>query len=165
MQAVIRVLAILALAFSLNACSKFKSYDGPEVTRVVVMKSTRSMFLMHGDEVLESYKIDLGWAPEGHKQFRNDGKTPEGRYTIDRRNPNSQYHLSLGINYPNPDDIAYALKNGQDPGGDIFIHGGPKLWRDRKKLDWTWGCISVTDKEMEKIYAMVKDGTPIDIFP
>ncbi len=165
MQSLLRIIAILAVAFSLNACSKFKRYNGPEVTRVVVQKSERNMYLMHNDEVLKAYKIDLGWSPVGPKQFREDGKTPEGRYFIDRRNPNSEYHLSLGINYPNEQDLAYARKMGKNPGGDIFIHGGPKLWRDRNKTDWTWGCISVTDKEMEDIYAMVQDGTPVDIFP
>lgn len=165
MQTVIRILVVLALALGLNACSKFKRYDGPEVTRVVVNKTERNMYLMHNDQVLKAYKIDLGFAPTGHKEFQNDGKTPEGRYFINRRNPNSEYHLSLGINYPNEQDVAYARKMGKNPGGDIFIHGGPKLWRDRKKVDWTWGCISVNNKEIEEVYAMVRDGTPVDIFP
>jgi len=165
MQAVFRILVVVALAFTLNACSKFKRYDGPEVTRIVVMKTERNMYLMHNDEVLKAYKVDLGQAPVGHKAEQGDGKTPEGRYFINRRNPNSEYHLSLGLNYPNEADIALARKMGKNPGGDIFIHGGPKLWRDRNKTDWTWGCISVSNKEIEVIYSMVRDGTPIDIFP
>lgn len=165
MQAVVKLVVAVALALTLNACSKFKTYDGPEVTRIVVMKSSRSMYLFHGDAVLKSYSVDLGFAPTGTKEVRGDGRTPEGSYLIDRRNPNSEYHLSLGIDYPNEDDIARARKAGKNPGGDIFIHGGPKRWRDRKAIDWTAGCISVTNKEMEEIYSMVKDGTPIDIFP
>ena len=101
----------------------------------------------------------------GTKQVRGDGKTPEGRYFIDRRNPNSNFHLSLGINYPNAQDLALARKMGKDPGGDIFIHGGPRVFKDKNKADWTFGCISVSNREMEDIYAMVQTGTPVDLFP
>jgi len=155
----------IALAFGLSACSKFKTYNGPEVTRVVVMKSSRMMYLMHNEQALTSYEIDLGFAPVGHKEFEGDGKTPEGRYTIDRRNPNSDFHLSIGIDYPNEKDIEYARKMGKEPGGDIFIHGAQKLRKRSGDADWTWGCISVSNKEIEEIYAMVRDGTPIDIYP
>ena len=144
--------------------SKFRRYSGPEVTRVLVYKADRRMYLMHHDEVLEEYKIDLGFEPLGHKQFEGDGKTPEGEYIIDRRNPNSAFHLSLGISYPNEADIAYARAQGQDPGGDIFIHGE----RSRNNVrgnDWTWGCVSVRNREMEQIYAMVRNGTPITLYP
>lgn len=156
---------VLAMALSLNACSKFKRYNGPEVTRVVVMKTDRKMYLLHGTEILKTYDVDLGFDPAGHKEIEGDGRTPEGSYFIDRRNPNSNYHLSIGISYPNEEDIAYARKMGKSPGGNIFIHGGPTLIRDKKKADWTAGCISVTNKEIEKIYAMVEDGTQIDILP
>lgn len=165
MRNILTLLTCLALAFGLSSCSKFKRYDGPEVTRVVVMKSSRMMYLMHHDEALTSYKIDLGFAPTGHKEFEGDGKTPEGRYTIDRRNPNSDFHLSIGIDYPNEKDIEHARKAGKEPGGDIFIHGAQKRGKGNGDSDWTWGCISVTNKEIEEIYAMVQDGTPIDIFP
>ena len=84
---------------------------------------------------------------------------------IDRRNYNSSYYLSLGISYPNAEDIARAAEAGVDPGGDIFIHGGPKGWFDFGKKDWTAGCIAVTDREMEMIYQMVPNGTPIWIEP
>jgi murein L,D-transpeptidase YafK len=119
--------------------------------------------------VLESYDIDLGFSPEGHKQFEGDGRTPEGLYFIDRRNPNSAYHLSIGISYPNAADRAFAAAQGKSPGGDIFIHGGPQTPRDkaraRQTRDWTWGCVALTDREMEEIYAMVRDGTPVWILP
>lgn len=163
---IVRVFLVLAAAVALSACSsKFRTYNGPEVTRVVVMKADRRMYLMHHDRVLRDFRIDLGFAPEGHKQFEGDGRTPEGRYTIDRRNPNSDYHLSLGISYPNEIDREVASSMGLSPGGDIFIHGGPRRGIDRNGPDWTAGCISVTNREMEDIYAMVRDGTPIDIFP
>ncbi len=152
-------------AATLGACSsKFKTYDGPEVTYIVVNKEARRMYLFHHDTVLKDYVIDLGFAPAGHKTVQGDGKTPEGDYFIDRRNPNSQFHLSLGISYPNAEDVARARAAGEDPGGDIFIHGESKLW-NLGKNDWTWGCIAVTNSQMEDIYAMVRNGTPIRINP
>lgn len=149
---------------ALGACSgsKFKQYSGPEVTYVVVNKGARNMYLLHHDKVLESYPIKLGFAPVGHKEIEGDGKTPEGIYRINRRNPNSSFHLSLGISYPNAQDRARAAAMGKSPGGDIFIHGQKKPFR-RDKGDWTWGCISVTNRQMEDIYAMVGNGTPIQI--
>jgi len=151
---------------SLGACSqnKFKRYSGPEVTYVVINKGERRMHLLHHDKALESYNVMLGFAPEGHKAIEGDGRTPEGLYRIDRRNPNSRFHLSLGISYPNETDIATALALGQKPGGDIFIHG-QKSPLKKDKGDWTWGCIAVNNKQIERIYAMVRDGTPISINP
>lgn len=164
----VAMLLVLSIAASCSS-SKFKRYNGPEVTRVIVDKGDRKLFLIHHNKVLKSYDMELGFAPVGHKQFEGDGKTPEGEYVIDRRNPDSSFHLSLGISYPNEADIAYAEAEGKSPGGDIFIHGQPnKLVRSRKKAsdpDWTAGCISVTNKEMERIYAMIKDGTPITLRP
>ncbi len=163
---VLRILAGVVLLAAIAGCgdSKFRTYYGPEVTRVIVNKSEREMFLLHHGTVLKSYDIDLGFAPEGHKQFEGDGKTPEGDYIIDRRNPDSSYHLSIGISYPNEMDVARAAAAGLSPGGDIFIHGAPrKLFGTG--ADWTAGCIAVSDREMEEIYAMVKDGTPISIYP
>ena len=144
--------------------SKFRSYDGPDVTYIVVNKGVRRMYLLNDDSVLKSYDIDLGFAPNGSKSIEGDGKTPEGNYFIDRRNPNSQFHLSLGISYPNAKDIAEARAKGKEPGGDIFIHGesNPFRWG---RGDWTWGCIAVTNSEMEEIYAMVRNGTRIQINP
>ncbi|KIN62797.1 ErfK/YbiS/YcfS/YnhG family protein [Sulfitobacter noctilucicola] len=151
---------------ALGACgnSKFKSYNGPEVTYVVVNKGARKMMLLHHDRVLKDYRIKLGFAPAGHKEIEGDGRTPEGIYLIDRRNPNSRFHLSLGISYPNARDRQRAHEMGKSPGGDIFIHGQQNPLK-KDKGDWTWGCISVTNKQMEDIYAMVGDGTPIQINP
>ncbi len=151
---------------ALGACSdsKFKRYSGPEVTYVVVNKGARKMMLLHHDKVLKDYDIKLGFAPTGHKEIEGDGKTPEGIYTIDRRNPNSRFHLSLGISYPNERDRQKAKMLGKSPGGDIFIHGQENPLR-KDQADWTWGCISVTNRQMEKIYAMVRNGTPIQLNP
>lgn len=161
--------AALAIPGCSVSGSKFQAYDGPEVTSVVVNKSARKMYLLHGEDVLREYKVGLGFAPLGHKQIEGDGKTPEGTYVINRRNPNSQYHLSVGISYPNPSDRQAAREMGKSPGGDIFIHGEPNSKRERKRAsrvqDWTAGCISVSNEEIEEIFAMVRDGTVIALRP
>ncbi|MEL6642052.1 MAG: L,D-transpeptidase family protein [Pseudomonadota bacterium] len=149
---------------ALSACSsKFKTYNGPEVTRIQVFKGKREMQLLHHSVLLKSYAFELGFAPSGHKAFEGDGRTPEGTYLIDRKNPDSRYHLSVGISYPNANDIAYAAAHGLSPGGDIFIHGTPNPFSNHD--DWTWGCIAVTNPEIEEIYAMVQEGTIITIYP
>lgn len=161
----LKVCLVVMLAFVVSGCaSKFQTYSGPEVTRVVVNKGARKMYLLHHDKVLESYNIGLGFGAVGHKRVEGDGRTPEGEYTIDRRNPNSRFHLSIGISYPNAQDVAKARAIGKSPGGDIFIHGRPWKWRKGGR-DWTWGCIAVTNREIEQIYAMVRNGTPITINP
>lgn len=145
---------------------KFRSYNGPEVTSIVINKGARRMYLLHNEQILKDYRVDLGFAPLGDKTIEGDGRTPEGTYLIDRRNPNSSFHLSLGISYPNSRDIAQARALGKRPGGDIFIHGQPNLLRDRRKAkspDWTAGCIAVKNEEMEEIYAMVRTGTLITL--
>lgn len=150
---------------ALAACaprSKFRTYDGPEVTGIMVSKSDRRLYLVHHDRVLRTFRVDLGRAPAGPKQFEGDGRTPEGTYVIDRRNPDSRFHLSLGISYPDADDRARAAAQGKSPGGDIFIHG--RNGRGGRR-DWTEGCIAVTDRAMEEIFAMVREGTPITIRP
>lgn len=157
------LLIVLLTLAALTGCSRFIEYDGPQVTRVIVYKGDRMMYLMHNDQVLESYEVELGFAPEGHKLEEGDGRTPEGEYIIDRRNPNSQWYLSIGISYPNEDDIAQARERGVSPGGDIFIHGTPRPFR--RDADWTVGCIAVSNAEMRQIYAMVENGTPISVYP
>lgn len=165
MLKLIQIMAAM-LFMVLTGCSdsKFTTYNGPEVTKLEVHKERRILKVFHGTRLLKQYDVELGFGPTGHKQFEGDGKTPEGRYTIDRRNPNSSFYLSLGISYPNARDIAFARSQGKDPGGEIFIHGQPNLLGKRGP-DWTAGCIAVTNKEMRDLYAMVKNGTTIDIFP
>ncbi|MGR3502138.1 L,D-transpeptidase family protein [Pseudaestuariivita sp.] len=166
-----RFFLLSAVATFLSACSsKFKRYNGPEITHIFVYKDRRRMYLVSGEELVAKYKIRLGFTARGHKRFEGDGKTPEGTYYIDRRNPNSLFHLSLGISYPNAEDRAFAEYHGRSPGGDIFIHGRPNEKEDWKRArkngrDWTAGCISVKNSEMEEIYAMVENGTLITIFP
>lgn len=149
--------------------SRFHSYNGPKVTSIVINKGARKMYLLHHEEILREYNVDLGFAPLGHKQFEGDGKTPEGTYVIDRRNPDSRYHLSVGISYPNGQDRTHAQSKGKRPGGEIFIHGEPNNPRERKRAsrvdDWTAGCIAVSNEEIEEIYAMVQEGTSIALRP
>lgn len=156
-------LSAVALA-GCGAPSVVRRYNGPEVTSIVVNKGARKMYLLHNETILREYEVDLGFAPEGHKQIEGDGKTPEGTYLIDRRNPNSQFHLSLGISYPNTRDRMAAKAMGKKPGGDIFIHGQPNRGKPKGR-DWTAGCIAVSNEEIAEIYAMVDEGTIITIRP
>ena len=154
--------ALAALA-GCGTPSKFRNYQGPQVTSLMAFKAQRRLYVMHGDTALRVYAFELGGDPIGPKMWEGDGRTPEGAYVINRRNPNSSYHLSIGISYPNETDLARAQALGVRPGGDIFIHGTPREMR--RNQDWTAGCIAVTNREMEDLYAMVPDGTPIFIYP
>lgn len=161
-------LMILALAglLGLAACTSGpEPYAGPPITHVYLFKAQRTLVLMSGKRPVATWAVDLGFAPEGHKRRKGDGRTPEGRYHINWRNPESTYHRALYISYPNSDDRAAARAEGRDPGGDIYIHGGPVLARDKGRADWTAGCIAVSDRQIEEIYRMVRIGTPIDILP
>ncbi len=168
---IFRVLLVVLAGVMLTACaSKFKTYNGPEVTQIQVQKGARKMYFLHNHTVLKVYDIQLGGNPIGPKQFEGDLKTPEGMYFISHKNPNSRYHLSLGVSYPNEQDMAFATSQDKEPGGEIFIHGGPpKKVSGRPRIprsaDWTAGCIAVSDKEIEHIYAMIKPNTPIMILP
>jgi murein L,D-transpeptidase YafK len=140
-----------------------------QVDRIIVNKARRELLLLHGESLLRSYRIALGRNPVGPKAGEGDGKTPEGRYSIDRRNPKSSYHLSLHISYPNDSDRDRACERGVDPGGDVMIHGlrngEGHIGQAHRETDWTQGCIAVTDEEMEEIWELVEDGTPIEINP
>ncbi|MDT2049732.1 MAG: L,D-transpeptidase family protein [Planktomarina sp.] len=158
----VKALLVASLILTLAACSSFRLSSPPKVTNIQVYKSERILLLLNNNLVVKKYKFKLGFAPVGKKQFEGDGKTPEGDYYIDRKNPNSKYYLSVGISYPNALDKANA--NGRSPGGDIFIHGTPRRFWFTKK-DWTWGCIAVRNREIKEIYSMVEIGTKITIFP
>ncbi|MDF3852838.1 murein L,D-transpeptidase family protein [Paracoccus sp. P2] len=157
--------AVLASCGGGDSLQPSKTYQGPPITQIVVKKADRKMYLVSGKEVVKSYKIDLGNQPLGHKQFEGDGRTPEGLYFIDRFNPRSRYHLSVGISYPSAQDVANAAARGQRPGGDIFIHGLGPEGRALNRPDWTAGCIAVTDEEIEEIFTMLRPGVPIFIYP
>jgi murein L,D-transpeptidase YafK len=131
--------------------------------RIVVNKSRREMLLLRGQSILRSYRIALGREPVGHKEREGDGRTPEGDYRVELKNPRSRYHLSLRISYPNERDRARAAELGVDPGGDIMIHGLKD--GEMRDGDWTQGCIAVTDAEMNEIWSLVSEGTPVRIEP
>ncbi|TDQ50322.1 L,D-transpeptidase-like protein [Permianibacter aggregans] len=143
--------------------------DDPMISKVLVLKSERKMQLLAGESVAREYRISLGDNPIGHKQQQGDERTPEGHYLIDFRNPQSRYHRSLHITYPNAVDKQNAKTRGVSPGGDIFIHGLPNGmgWMESAFVgrDWTDGCIAVTNAEIEEIWRLVKNGTPIEIRP
>lgn len=133
---------------------------------VLVDKSDRILVLYSEGHAFKAYRdLQFGDAPLGHKQFEGDERTPEGRYTIDTRNPQSAYHLSLRVSYPNAADRQYAARFGRSPGGDIFIHGQPNgLASDlRMRGDWTDGCIALSNAEIEELWTLIPDGTPIEI--
>ena len=143
--------------------------EGTIIDRMVVQKGLRKMYVYHGDELLKSYDIALGFEPEGHKEVEGDGKTPEGIYQIIDKNPNSAYHRNLGVSYPNDADRAHARALGKSPGGDIKIHGLPNgkgyIGRAHLLKDWTAGCIAVTNEEIEELDRCVKIGASINILP
>lgn len=166
MAVLLRALLVTLTLFGLSGClfqQAHKPYTGPAIDLIEVHKADRKMYLLAGTEVVKTYDIQLGGNPVGAKQFEGDGKTPEGVYVISHRNGRSAYHLSLGISYPNPAQVAAAEAAGKKPGGDIFIHGQPN--RARRSGDWTAGCIAVSNKDIEEIYRMVNPGTVIRIFP
>lgn len=139
------------------------------VDKVLIEKKKRRLVLISKGKEIKIYKIALGGNPVGPKEKEGDNKTPEGNYTIESRNRNSEYHLSLRISYPNEKDRIRARELGVPPGGNIMIHGikNGLAWVGgfHTNIDWTEGCIAVTNKEMEEIARLVPNGTPVEIKP
>jgi len=137
--------------------------------RILIEKKERRLTLISKGKVLKIYQIALGGNPDGPKERQGDNKTPEGSYVIDSRNRNSRYHRSLHISYPNEKDRKRAKELGVSPGGDIMIHGiknGFSWVGDlHADVDWTKGCIAVTDEEIEEIDRLTPNGTPVEIRP
>jgi murein L,D-transpeptidase YafK len=155
---------LLAVAIAPSAAAAL-----PKVDKVVVLKSERKLLLFSNGTAVRTYRVALGKNPTGPKLQVGDHRTPEGIYVIDSRNPQSQYHRSLHVSYPNAEDRARARRLGKNPGGDIFIHGLPNgqgwIGKAHVVTDWTLGCIAVTNAEIEEIWQMVPNGTPIEIRP
>jgi murein L,D-transpeptidase YafK len=145
------------------------SPDLPRVDHLVVRKSQRRLYLMDGGRVVREYKIALGLEPVGPKERDGDFRTPEGWYRLARRNPRSDYFLSIQISYPNTGDLERAHAHHWQPGGAIMIHGLPNRLKNSpsyyQHADWTDGCIAVSDADMVEIWLLTRDGTPIDILP
>jgi len=162
--------ATLTLAAALGISAIFQGGSRREqVDRIVIEKSAHSMSLMSRGAVIKSYKVAISRQPIGPKEREGDHKTPEGVYEIDRKNPNSRFHLALHVSYPNASDRAQAQKLGVKPGGDIEIHGleSKFSWLAglQRQVDLTDGCIAVTNAEIEEVYSLVPVGTPVEIRP
>ena len=136
---------------------------------MIVFKGTRQLVLMKGERMLKAYRVALGRYADGPKVHSGDGRTPEGSYILDYRQTKSKFYRAIHISYPNPRDVRRASRLGVSPGGAIMIHGLPTEWDARTlnhpNLDWTQGCIAVTNREMDEIWRMVDPGTPIEIHP
>ncbi|MDJ0946061.1 MAG: L,D-transpeptidase family protein [Kiloniellales bacterium] len=163
------IMLLFALPPPASAQPPVPAPEAERADRIVVHKAERRLILYRGETALIAYDIALGRDPEGHKQREGDGRTPEGRYRIDWRNPQSRYHLSLHVSYPEAADRARAAARGEEPGGLIMIHGLPNglgaLGAAGLLRDWTEGCIAVTNDAIRDIWRRVADGTPIEIRP
>ena len=144
------------------------------IDEVRVYKAKRQVQVLQKGTVIKTYAMRLGFAPVGHKTTEGDGKTPEGSYTLDWRNPNSQFYKSLHISYPNASDTAQAQARGVSAGGDVMIHGSSNLPQGKPQQamydylpreDWTHGCVAVSNQDMDELWANVKNGTKIRIYP
>ncbi len=157
------------LATELAMVDEVMGNSTPKVSEVLVRKKERRLYLLAGDRIIRSYRVGLGANPAGHKLYEGDQRTPEGKYTLDWRNPYSDFYKSIHISYPNEKDLELASAWGLDPGGSIMIHGLPNDVGDMAfaylGLDWTDGCIAVSNEEMDEIWDLVADGTPIRILP
>lgn len=172
-----RVTGVLIVAFALG-WALWETYAprpspvnlADQVDRIdyILIEKSKRRLIAHrkGQQVLQ-YSIALGFAPIGDKSREGDGKTPEGLFKINRRNSNSSFHLSLGIDYPRPEDIARAEALGLNPGGDIFIHGQPNRLGNHLMLpgDWTAGCIAISNSEMVALWRLADLGTVVEIRP
>jgi murein L,D-transpeptidase YafK len=141
----------------------------PTVDRVLVRKSERRLLLMHGGNVVRSYHVALGLSPVGQKERSGDFRTPEGSYRLERRNPRSEYFLSIKVSYPNQLDLRRARARRWDTGGSIMIHGLPNQLKHDPDYysshDWTDGCIAVSNADMVEIWMLAPDDVPIEILP
>lgn len=149
-----------------SAMSKPKMYSADSI---VLDKSQRKLSMYDHGQLVKSYIVALGRNPVGDKVKRGDGRTPEGLYRIEGRNPGSKYHLSLRVSYPSAADREQAARRGVTPGGDIMLHGLPKEFATvgalHREQDWTEGCVALTNEEIEEIWRAVPDGAWILIKP
>jgi hypothetical protein len=140
-----------------------------QADKVVVSKGERRLYLLREDRVIAEYPVRLGLNPYGHKRKEGDFRTPEGRYKLVRRNPQSEFFLSIQVSYPNREDAAVAKENGDSPGGLIMIHGQPNVPRKSAEFyatrDWTDGCIALSNADMVDVWLRTGLGIPIEIKP
>jgi Uncharacterized protein conserved in bacteria len=170
LKTVITVLVLLCLGLiAYNLSPEQTLGKNTKVDKLVVYKSKRTLLAYNKGKLLKSYRISLGGQPVGAKEFEGDLKTPEGMYTINDKNQYSSYHKNLGVSYPNENDIAHAKSLGKDAGGDIKIHGLRNglgfIGKLQRHMDWTFGCMALTNSEVDELFNAVPIGTPIEIKP
>ncbi|RYV03172.1 hypothetical protein SOPP22_05345 [Shewanella sp. OPT22] len=157
------LISIFFLFFSISVFSM------PQADLVVVKKSLRQMTLFKNGKKIKTFHIAMGENPKSHKVKEGDERTPEGRYILDYKKPDSAFYRSIHISYPNEADILAAKAKGVNPGGLIMIHGqDPESnlsQKERQRYNWTNGCIAVTNKEMDELWQVIEPGTPIEIWP
>lgn len=166
----VHILCMLAVILSVYPSETVNASTAtPKIDKVIVIKSKRLLMLMGNGRIVRSYRVALGKQPAGTKVRAGDQKTPEGSYTLVSRNPKSKFFRSMKISYPNDSDVQHAKAIGASPGGEIMIHGLPnglgEIGKFHRRWDWTDGCIAVTNYEMDEIWQLVPDGTPIEIKP
>ncbi|RKT45199.1 L,D-transpeptidase family protein [Thiocapsa rosea] len=176
-QRVRYLLTALAVAGALGlagcgSAPEMATVEPSHADKVVVKKSQRKLELHNNGRVIREYRVALGGSPDGHKFREGDQRTPIGDYLLNWRNPNSNFYKSIHISYPSERDKLVSRSLGySNPGGMIMIHGLPNyiqseaLRQQYANRDWTQGCIAVQNHEMDEIWAMVRDGTPIKILP
>jgi murein L,D-transpeptidase YafK len=163
--------ASLFLAVLLCASQKTTIFAEPKVAvdSIVISKSAHTLSLMSGKTALKTYRVALGRGSAEAKQVAGDNRTPEGKYIIDEKKTSTNFHKALHISYPNAEDRAKAMKLGRSPGGDIEIHGLPTTFAwvgsTQHVLDWTAGCIALSNDEIDEVWKMVSIGTPVEINP
>ena len=157
------------IALHVNGQVDVRQGELPMADHLLVRKAERRLYLYRRGQVLRSYPVHLGLQPQGKKEYEGDFRTPEGRYTLGKRNSNSLYFLAIQVTYPNASDEAHARRIGVRPGGAIMIHGLPNNPRKApdyyNRADWTDGCIAVSNSDMVEIWLMTTSGLPIDIEP
>lgn len=156
-------------AVGLGCASSPPAHISQLADKILIVKSAHTLTLMSGDQVLHVYKVSLGRDPIGPKMRKGDHRTPEGEYTIDAKKEHSRFYRALHISYPGPADQQRARADGFDPGGDVEIHGVENglgwIGGLQRRVDWTDGCIALTDSEMDEIWDAVKVGTRVGIKP
>ena len=165
----IGVIAAIVIPYLTKYRESHPPFVAVKADKVLIEKRARTLTLSSNGEVIKSFKVALGRNPEGTKEKEGDNKTPEGMYTIDTRNTKSSYHLALHISYPNTQDIQRAKQQGVSPSGSIMIHGIRNglgwIGKFHRRLDWTKGCVAVTNDEIDEIEKLVANGTPVEIRP
>jgi murein L,D-transpeptidase YafK len=166
-----RRVAAIFLAATICASQKatFSAQSTAVADSIVISKSAHTLSLMSGKTVLKTYHVALGRGSAGAKQVAGDNRTPEGKYVIDEKKTSTKFHKALHLSYPNADDRAKASKLGKPPGGDIEIHGLPTTFAwvgtTQHVLDWTAGCIALSNDEIDEVWKMTSVGTPVEIDP